>query len=290
MKERISNFWELVKSNEFQILPGNLAYSFCLSIIPIVSLLLYLLMSFNLPMTLLNDFLVQTFTSKVVEMIQPVFSNDVPINQFITLFFSIIVMTNGCNSIIVASNTIFGIDSKFTLKRLIKSIFLSIIIILLIAFMLAVPLFGKTIISVIGMFTDTISKNIDKISHLYNILKVPVSLVVMFLIIKLVYIVAPDDRISGKTVNKGALFTTVSWLIITMIYSYYVTNVAEYNLIYGNLTNLVIMLFWLYILAYVFVIGLCLNRNKANAAIEKTKKIKVDEIRKKVREEQKKEQ
>ena len=290
MKERISNFWELVKSNEFQILPGNLAYSFCLSIIPIVSLLLYLLMSFNLPMTLLNDFLVQTFPSKVVEMIQPVFSNDVPINQFITLFFSIIVMTNGCNSIIVASNTIFGIDSKFTLKRLIKSIFLSIIIILLIAFMLAVPLFGKTIISVIGMFTDTISKNIDKISHLYNILKVPVSLVVMFLIIKLVYIVAPDDRISGKTVNKGALFTTVSWLIITMIYSYYVTNVAEYNLIYGNLTNLVIMLFWLYILAYVFVIGLCLNRNKANAAIEKTNKIKLDEIRKKVREEQKKEQ
>jgi uncharacterized BrkB/YihY/UPF0761 family membrane protein len=50
------------------------------------------------------------------------------------------------------------------------------------------------------------------------------------------------------------------------------------------------MLFWLYILAYIFVIGLCLNRNKANAAIEKTNRIKLDEIRKKVREEQKKEQ
>ena len=254
MKERISNFFGLIGSNEFQVLPGNLAYSFCMSVIPIVSLLLYLLMSFNLPMTLLNDFLVTTFPSKVVEMIQPVFTNDVPVKQFITLFFSIIVMTNGCNSIIVASNTIFGIDSKFTLKRLIKSVFLSIIIILLIAFMLAVPLFGKTIINIIGMFISSISNNIDKISHIYNILKVPVSLVVMFLIIKLVYIVAPDDKISGKTVNRGALFTTVSWLIITMIYSYYVTNIAEYNLIYGNLTNLVIMLFWLYILAYIFVI------------------------------------
>ena len=45
-----------------------------------------------------------------------------------------------------------------------------------------------------------------------------------------------------------------------------------------------------YLHPYVFVIGLCLNRNKANAAIEKTNKIKLDEIRKKVREEQKKEQ
>ena len=114
-------------------------------------------------------------------------------------------------------------------------------------------------------------------------------MIVMFFIIKLVYIVAPDDKVKGKYVNRGALFTTISWLIVTVVFSYYINNIARYNLVYGNLANIVILLFWFYILAYIFVIGLYLNRIKTEAGIEKTNKIKLDEIRKRVLEERLKE-
>ena len=150
-------------------------------------------------------------------------------------------------------------------------------------------MFGKSIINLIGLFTDFIANNRESIDALYTLLQIPVSLVVMFLIIKLVYIVAPDGKIRGRDVNRGALFTTVSWLLVTIIFSYYINNIARYNLVYGNLANVVILLFWFYILAYIFVIGLCLNKIKTEASIDKTNRIKLDEIRKKVLEDQKKE-
>ena len=50
------------------------------------------------------------------------------------------------------------------------------------------------------------------------------------------------------------------------------------------------LLLWFYILAYIFVIGLCLNKKKTDKGIEQTNTIIRDEIRKRVQEEKKKKQ
>ena len=100
----------------------------------------------------------------------------------------------------------------------------------------------------------------------------------------MIYVIAPDERIRSKYVNKGSLFTTIGWLIVTVILSYYINNVARFDLVYGNLANIVILLLWFYVLAYVFVIGLQLNKKAIDKGIEKTNTIKLDEIRKKVQE------
>ena len=78
------------------------------------------------------------------------------------------------------------------------------------------------------------------------------------------------------------------WLTITSIFSYYINNVARYDLVYGNLANLAILLFWFYIMAYIFVIGICINKESVEKGIEKTNKYKLDEIRKKIKEEKNK--
>ena len=153
MKERFNAIMEMISTNEFKILPGSLAYSFFLAIIPIISIIFYLLTSFNLPMNALNNLLVDNLPKSIVTVIQPVFNNDIPVNQFITLCLSILVITNGCNSIIVASNTIFGFENASAIRRIVKSLFLAIILIVLIAFIMIVPLFGRSIINLIGLFT-----------------------------------------------------------------------------------------------------------------------------------------
>ena len=289
IKKKFDMFFEMISSNEFSILPGSLAYSFFLAIIPIISIIFYLLISFNLPMTILSDFLNDTLPVNVRNYLVPVFTNEIPINQFITLCLSIVVITNGCNLIIIASNTIFGFENASFGKRIVKSLFLAIILIVLLAFIMIVPLFGKSIIKLIGLFTTFIEKHKSLINTLYTILQIPVSLIVMFFIIKLVYVIAPDEKIRGKYVNRGALFTTISWLIVTVLFSYYINNIAQYNLVFGNLANIVILLLWFYLLAFIFVIGLYLNRKKTEAGIDKTNRIKLDEIRKKIEEEKLKE-
>ena len=288
MKERINGISKIITSKEIRILPGNLAYSFFLALIPILSLLFYFLTSFNFSMNFIQDFLIKTFPTKVVDFLQPVFTSELTGTSILTIIISIIVMMNGCNAIILTSNTIFNFENSSLLKRMIKSLVLTIFLILLIAFTMIVPLFGKSIINLVGLFTDFISINRKYIDALYTILQIPVSLLIMFLIIKLVYFIAPDEKVKNKYMNRGALFTTISWLIVTIGYSYYINNVARYDLVYGNLANIVILLFWFYVLAYIFVVGLYLNKTKADAGIEKTNRIKLDEIRKKIREEQNK--
>ena len=290
LKKKVDALIEVISTNEFKILPGNLAYAFFLAVIPIVSIIFYILMSFNLPMELLSNFIADVFPKNVASVIEPVFSNQIPANQFITLCLSIIVITNGCNSIIIASNTIFQFENASWIKRMVKALFLSVVLIILIAFIMIIPLFGKSIINIIGLFTTVVEKHRTLINTLYAILQIPVSMIVMFFIIKLIYVVAPDERIKGKYVNRGAFFTTVSWLIVTVIFSYYINNIARYNLVYGNLANIVILLFWFYILAYIFVVGLYLNRKKTEAGIDKTNKIKLDEIRKRIEEDKLKEE
>ncbi len=282
MKKIYDFFNDYVFGKELGVLPGSLAYSFFLAIIPILSLLFYLLSSFNLPLDMVQNFLSDTFPEGVVNLLQPIFTDTITMNSIITLVIAVMVATNGCNAIILASNTIYNIENAPIVRRTIKSLFLTIVMIILIAFVVVVPLFGKSILNILLKVFVGQEKFL---TTLFLILRVPVSLVVIFTIIKLLYVFAPDQRISSKYVNRGAAFTTICWLIVTYIYSFYINNIARYDLVYGNLTNIVILLLWFYILAYVFVIGLCLNRHKTDAEIEKTNAYKLEEIRKKVQKE-----
>ena len=288
MKERIEKFYNLISRKELSILPGNLAYSFFLSIIPILTLIVYILTTFNLPMDTVNNFLTQTFPNSVVELLQPIFTSELTADSLMTIILGLIVVINGCNAIIIASNTIFNVPNAPFIQRIVKSLILAICIILLFAFMFIVPLLGKSILTVIGSFTNVFN-NYDKLVRiLYVILQVPVSLSVVSFLIKVVYTGAPDERIPSKYTSKGAFFTAVSWLVITAVYSYYINNIARYDRVYGNLANIVMLLLWFYILAYIFVIGLCLNKNKTEKGIEQTNTIILDEIRKRVQEEKNK--
>ena len=288
MKDKFIELYNLVFGKELSILPGNLAYSFFLSMIPILTLIVYILATFNLPMDTVNNFLTSTFPNSVVELLQPIFTSQLTADSLMTIILGLVVVINSCNAIIIASNTIYNVENAPLIKRIVKSIILAICIISLFAFMVIVPLLGKSILTVIGMFTDIFTTHEKIVGTLYIILQVPVSLLVVFFIIKVVYTIAPDERIPSKYTNKGALFTSVSWLIITAIYSYYINNVARYDIVYGNLANIVMLLLWFYILAYIFVIGLCLNKNKTEEGIEQTNTIILDEIRKRVQEEKKK--
>ncbi len=282
MKNKIKEFKEMIYAREMSILPGNLAFSFFMAIIPILTLIFYISTQFNLPMDIINNFLNKTFPQGVVNLLQPVLTNSISINSIITLVVGLIVAANGCNAIIIASNTIYGIDNSSFLKRMIKAVFLTFCIVLLFAFIVIVQVLGNAIIALISSFTPIIADNQIIVDTLYFILRVPVSLVVFYIFIRLVYIIAPDERIPSKYMIKGALFTTITWLLLTLGFSYYVNNIARYDLVYGNLANIVMLLLWFYALAYIFVLGLSINRLSYDEGLEKTNSIKLDEIRKKV--------
>lgn len=282
MKKFIKNFKDIILSNEVRILPSSLAYSFFLALIPILSLIFYVITRFNLPNNIIQNFLSTTFPQSVVDLLKPVFENQITLDSLIPMCLGVIVAMNGCNSIIVVSNTIYKVNNASFFRRCIKSLLIVIMLIILFAFIFVVPLFGRTILNLVGSVTSFIADNSKYINRLYFILQVPVSLIIMFYIIKVLFILAPDDKIPSKYVNKGAIFTTISWLLATLVFSYYINNIAKYDAVYGNLANIVILLFYFYVLAYIFIVGICLNKRNVDKGIEKTNTIKLEEIRKQI--------
>ena len=83
----------------------------------------------------------------------------------------------------------------------------------------------------------------------------------MYIIIKMLYSIAPDNK-KTRVVSYGAIFTTVMFVVGTKIYSIYVTNYASYTALYGGLANIIVLMIWIYFLSYIFTIGIALNYEK----------------------------
>ena len=73
------------------------------------------------------------------------------------------------------------------------------------------------------------------------------------------YIIAPDDEIPSNTTNRGAIFTSIGWILSTEIFAFYLDKFAKYDIFYGSISNILVLLLWIYLLSYIFVLGMIIN-------------------------------
>ena len=52
------------------------------------------------------------------------------------------------------------------------------------------------------------------------------------------------------------------------IYSFYIEKLSNYSLFYGSISNVIILLLWVYILSYVYVVGMIINAGSYNKTEE----------------------
>ncbi len=270
IKDYWKNFWAVFWQPDMLILPGQLAFFFFLSVVPIITLISYGASYLHLSIDFISNFLVKAFGHDIANLVIPIVSNqNLSTGYLITLFVGYFIASNGAASIIVASNKIYGIKDSGFIKRRIKAIIMTLFIVLLFLFMLTVPLFGDKIIDLVE-YVNLNARITDRIVLVFKVLKGPVSWFIIFLFIKILFTMAPDRKIPSSYVNYGAIFTSISWVLVTTIYSYYINNFARYDVFYGGLANIVILMLWVYLLAYIFVIGIGLNYHKEEIILEKT--------------------
>lgn len=271
IKKIIKNLWDIISTEEMKILPGNLAFFVVLSAIPIITLLGLLASFFSVSVDTVIDFMNSTFPTEVSKILIPYISGqgfDVNILMFMAIGF--ILASNGAHSIIIASDTVFGIEPDDLLNRRVKSIFLTIILVNLFIFILVVLAFGNMIVLKL-LHLDVLKVISPWLYEVFILLKWPVAFILIFFTVKLLYTIAPDKKIPSKYMNKGAIFTTLGWIVVTAIYSFYVSHFASYDIFYGALSNIIILMIWVYILSYILVIGIAINRNSYNAVEENVK-------------------
>lgn len=270
LKEFYENFKKVLFKPEMAILPGQLAYFFVLAIVPTITLISYEAALLNLSTDVIYDFIGSAFSGDIASMLlATTSSNEKGIGFFLVVIVGYFIASNGPASIIITSNTIYGEKQEGFFRRRLKALIMTFVLVLLFIFMLIVPIFGTKIIELFK-FVDLNSNVTDNVSMIITILQGPITWLIMYFFIKILYTMAPNKKVRSKSVGYGALFTTFSWVIITYIYSYYINNLAHYSTFYGGLANIVILMFWFYLLAYAFTIGMALNYRKEEIELEKT--------------------
>lgn len=273
-------FMTILKMPEMQILPGQIAFYFLMSIVPIAAITAivasYITKSFDFVDTL------STVMPEVLANILISLSMNMEISGIAAVIvLYILVGSNAPSSIIISSNMLYEIKQPKFLKLKIKSFVMTIMIVLLLLFVIIIPLLGD---SIIRISIDLLNiQSLYSYKWIYEIAKVIMSYFIIFTVIKLLYTIAPDAKIKSKTTTKGAIFTTISWILSTEIFAFYITKIASYDAIYGNFANILILLIWLYLLAYFFVMGMainvdnykkqgkCVNERKQKRKLEKQK-------------------
>ena len=77
-------------------------------------------------------------------------------------------------------------------------------------------------------------------------------ILVMFV---LMYRYLPARRIPWRIAGAAAIFTGVAFELLKAIFAWYVANVADYRNPYGAFEAIVLLIFWIYYSAMVFVLG-----------------------------------
>jgi membrane protein len=115
------------------------------------------------------------------------------------------------------------------------------------------------------------------VNALWKIAEYGVAFGAITLVTGLLYFFGPNNRpepanIAEKLGSRfmrvwpGALLATILWLIATVGFAWYVAHLANYNIFYGSLGAVVILLVWLYLLACITLLGCEFNAERERIA------------------------
>ena len=80
------------------------------------------------------------------------------------------------------------------------------------------------------------------------------------------YYFGPNRKQRWAGVWRGALLATVLWFFATLGFAWYVRNLAGYNVIYGSIGTGIALLVWMYLIAFIALVGCEFNAARERAA------------------------
>lgn len=244
---------------EMRILPGQLAFFLVMTLIPMLALIVTIAAALSISVETIRVAINESIPSGLANILNGIISGEgINFNIIVFYFSAILLASNGTYSMINTSNEIYKVKPRNLIYRRAKAIVMIFIIMGVILFLFAVPVFGDTISEIIVQTSgsDLIPLVIQKTLLL---LKYPLVLGFLFMNIKLMYIIAPDEEIPSNTTNKGAIFSALGWVLATEIFAFYLEKFARYDVFYGSISNLLVLFLWIYLLSYIFVLGMIIN-------------------------------
>lgn len=171
------------------------------------------------------------------------------------LLFALWTASRGMSGMMSALNISYGETEKRSFVRF-NVTALGMTLVLIVG-----GLFAVVLVAGIPAVVAGVAKGVGEVfKWVALIVEWPILAVVIMALLGLLYRYAPDRRPpKWRWVTPGAIVGTVLWIVGSILFSVYVANFANYNATYGSLGAVVVLLTWLYLSAFVVVLGAEIN-------------------------------
>ncbi len=253
-----------------------ISYNFLMALFP--SMLLFIALIPIIPykgfqvelMEFIVDLLPANTDANIVEIIDEIIT--IPHNKILSIGFVLLIWfaTNGFKSIITAFNSSIHIQTYRSFFNLQKAALVLLFVFTLVTiFTISGFVFDKFIIE----FLVEEGYLVEGLSY-YFLLTADwiLRIIMLFFMVSFMYWYAPNYDKRFKLLSLGATFTTVVFLIVTFLFNMYIANFSKYNLLYGSIATLIIIMVWMYINSFILLIGFEINTSIVQAKYEKRKK------------------
>ena len=245
----------------YQGFAAQISFYLLLSIVPILVLLTQLLGYFDLSLEHVMGWIEEYTGSEITGMVKSLteFSSAGAVN-IVYVAVALWAASRAQFAIMRITNYTFT-DGKSTGKGYFRERFRAIwtmaIMLLTLVFSLLILAYGGLIVEAFMQFLPMDGRYLLK---LFTLLRWVPAAALYFLMVCYIYYIMPSEKVPFRKVLPGSLFACVGMLLVTLLYSKYINNIADYDILYGTLSSIVAILFWFYFLAWVLCLGILFNK------------------------------
>jgi len=256
---------------EVSALAAQLAYFFLLSFFPLLIVLVTLLPYLNFDTTQVYAFLVNVMPDEVYRLIEDTLNEILTIRNSSLLSIGVLgtiwSASKGVNALIRALNKAYDTETRGSIIDRGLSLVFTIAFVIVIAVALLLPVFGQQI----GHFLFSIVGIEEQFEIVWERLRWSMPLLLIFIVLMGIYWVVPNTSPRLKLIGvwPGALFSTLAWLAVTYVFSFYISNFANYSATYGSIGGVIILMLWLYFTGIILIFGGILNATMQKKALQK---------------------
>ncbi len=260
-EEFVKYMYEVIRSGELPKNAALLAYSFILSFVPLIIILISFSGHLALPSKEVYEILKFILPEDAYEIVLDVTDEVLTSSALGKIsFIPLIYFTSHATRAVIRTT-----DSVYTegkrrggIKLYVISVMYAMVLLLALCFLLSSVVFGDILIEY--FFSLFSLPEGGMIMRWVSILRFVFAFFILWGFLCMVYAASPNVRLVFSDVYYGALFSSVGWIIISAGFSFYVNNFSSYGLLFGSLGGIFILLVWLYISSYIMLLGVYINR------------------------------
>ena len=231
------------------------AYFFMLSFIPIILLLLTLIRFTPVTKADVMTAVIQVFPSSVNGMVNSIVNQVynqsmgiIPLTAIVALWSAgkgVLSMSSGLNCIYDCRET-----RNYLIIRFRATVY-TVLFLLVIIFLLVLSVFGNTVNGLIAQYIPFLKPVADWILQI----QAYVSPVLLMTFMLLIYKFIPNRKTKLLEQIPGAVFASLGWLVVSLVFSVYLDVFKGFSSMYGSLTTIILIMLWLYFCMYSILLG-----------------------------------